>query len=390
MTIPMKRIYRIALRECGIMRGNLIYLFCLVLFPLLVIFFFTSLLEKGQPTDLPVGVVDFDNSSMTRTLTHKLDAFQTTKVVAHFPNINEARKAIQRNEIVGFIYFPKNTMADLLASRQPKVSFYYSQVCVTSGSLVFRDLKTITMLGSAAVGSAKLSALGKTPDEIKAFLMPISINLHPINNPEIDYNVYLSTALAPACLMLFFFLISAYSIGTEMKFNRSKEWMAMADNNIVIALIGKMLPQFLINLTMMYFYMYYLYGVLHFPHSGSVLSVLILGLLAVLAGQGFGVFAFGLMPSLRMSMSICSLWAALSFSVMGASFPLSAMNPIIQAIAQLFPMRHYFMIYRICVFNGYPIMDAWPYIGALIIIAALPLIVLHNIKKAMLTYVYIP
>ena len=55
-----------------------------------------------------------------------------------------------------------------------------------------------------------------------------------------------------------------------------------------------------------------------------------------------------------------------------------------------FPMRHYFMIYRICVFNGYPIMDAWPYIGALIIIAALPLIVLHNIKKAMLTYVYIP
>lgn len=390
MTSPMRRIYRIALRECGIMRSNYIYLFCLVLFPLLVIFFFTSIMDKGQPTDLPVGVVDLDKSSMTRALTQKLDAFQTTRLVAHFPNINEARKAIQRNEIDGFIYFPKNTMADLLASRQPKISFYYSYACITSGSLVFRDLKTISMLGSAAVGAAKLSALGKTPDEIKAFLMPIAIDLHALNNPEVNYNVYLSTALIPGCLMLFFFLVTAYSIGTEMKFNRSKEWMAIADNNVIIALIGKLLPQFLINLTMMYIYMYYLYGIMGFPHGGSVWSVLLLGLLAVLAGQGFGVFAFGLMPSLRMSMSICSLWAALSFSLMGASFPLSAMDPIIQAIAQLFPMRHYFMIYRICVFNGYPIMEAWLNIGALIIFAALPLLVLNNIKKAMLTYVYIP
>lgn len=386
----MGRIIRIALRECGIMRSNPIYLFCLVLFPLLVVFFFTSFLEKGQPSELPVGVVDLDNSSMSRSLTRKLDAFQTTRIVAHYPNINEARKAIQQNKIDGFIYFPENTMSDLLASRQPKISFYYSYACITSGALVFRDLKTISMLGSAAVGSAKLSALGKKSDEIKAFLQPISIDLHPINNPEINYSVYLSTSLVPACLMLFFFLMSAYSIGTELKFDRSKEWMAMADNNIAVALAGKFLPQFLINLTIMYLYMFYLYCILGFPHAGSVWSILILGLAAVLAGQGFGIFAFGLMPSLRMSMSICSLWAALSFSVMGASFPLSAMNPMIQSLAYLFPMRHYFMFYQRCVFNGFPISDAWLHLGALIIFAALPLLVLPKIKNAMLTYIYIP
>ncbi|MBQ6064207.1 MAG: ABC transporter permease [Prevotella sp.] len=386
----MGRIYRIALRECGIMRGNPIYLFCLVLFPLLVIFFFTSFMEKGQPTDLPVGVVDLDKSSLTRALTRKLDAFQTTRIVAHYPNINEARKAIQQNKIDGFIYFPKNTMSDLLASRQPKISFYYNYACITSGSLVFRDLKTISMLGSAAVGSAKLSALGKTPKEIKAFLQPIAIDLHPLNNPGVNYNVYLSTALIPACLMVFFFLISAYSIGTELKFDRSKEWMALADNNIVVAMTGKVLPHFIINISIMYFYMYYLYGILGFPHAGSIWSILLLGLAAVLAGQGFGIFAFGLMPSLRMSMSICSLWAALSFSAMGSTFPISAMNPMIQSLAQLFPMRHYFMFYQTCIFNGYPISDAWIHLGALFIFAALPLFVLQKIKNAMLTYEYIP
>lgn len=386
----MRRILKIASRECGILMRNPIHIFCMIFFPLLVIFFFTSLLDEGQPEDLPVGVVDLDNTSMTRKLIHRLDAFQSTKVVAHYPNINEARKAIQQNKIYGFIYFPKNTTSDLIASRQPKISFYYSVVSISAGSMVYKDLKTISTLGSAGLGSAKLRALGKTDKEIAAFLQPISIDAHTVNNPEVSYNVFLSTMMIPACLMLFFFLITAYSIGTEVKFGSSKDWLAMADNNMGVALIGKLLPHFLIHLTIMSIYIYYIYGVLRFPHAGSTFNIFLLGILAIVSGQGFGVFAFGLLPSLRMSMSICSLWAALSFSAMGTSFPTSAMDPMIQAITNLFPMRHYFVIYQTCIFNNYPLSEVWINIGALIIFTALPLLVIPNIKKAMLTYVYIP
>ena len=77
----MRRILKIASRECGILMRNPIHIFCMIFFPLLVIFFFTSLLDEGQPEDLPVGVVDHDNTSMTRKLIHRLDAFQSTKVV---------------------------------------------------------------------------------------------------------------------------------------------------------------------------------------------------------------------------------------------------------------------------------------------------------------------
>lgn len=386
----LKQIYRVAVRECGILRSNPVYLFCMVIFPIIVVIFFTSLMDEGQPTNMPVGVVDQDNTATTRTLIRRLDAFQSTDIVAHYPNINEARNAIQRNEIYAFIYFPKNTTNELLASQIPKISFYYSYASITSGALLFRDLKTIATLGSAAVGKAKLSAIGKTDDEIRTFLQPISIDLHPINNPEINYNVYLSTSLPPACLMLFIFLITAYSIGTELKFTRSKEWMRMAGNNIWLALTGKMLPQFLIFLTITYAYLFYVFYIMGFPHTGGLGSILLLGLLTVLSAQGFGIFTFGLTPSLRMSMSICSLWAALSFSVMGATFPLSAMGPEIESLAWLFPMRHYFMIYQINIFNGYPLLDAWPHVAALVLFAALPLLVIYRIRKAMLEYVYIP
>ena len=174
----IKQIYRIALRECGILRSNPIYAFCMVVFPVLVVVFFTSLMTEGQPVNMPVGVVDQDNTATTRALIRRLDAFQTTKVVAHYANINDARRAVQEGDIYAFLLIPKGTTDGMVSARQPKISFYYSQVTLLAGSTLFKDLKTICTLGSAAVGSAKLSALGKTEREIQAFLQPIALDMH--------------------------------------------------------------------------------------------------------------------------------------------------------------------------------------------------------------------
>ena len=79
----------------------------MVAFPVAVIFFFTSLLSSGQPQEMPVGVVDLDNTSTTRALIRKLDGFQSSEVVAYYSTPAEAREAIQNNEIYGFLYIPE-------------------------------------------------------------------------------------------------------------------------------------------------------------------------------------------------------------------------------------------------------------------------------------------
>ena len=59
------QIFDIALRELDILRKNPIYAFCMVVFPLMTVLFFTSMLDDGQTHDLPIGVVDQDDSSMS-------------------------------------------------------------------------------------------------------------------------------------------------------------------------------------------------------------------------------------------------------------------------------------------------------------------------------------
>ena len=379
-----------ALREVRIMLHNPMYGCCMVVFPILAMIFFTSLMDEGLPEDMPVGVVDLDNTTTSRSLIRRLDGFQSSKVVAHYTSVAEARRAIQENQIYAFLYIPKGTTDDLLASRQPKISYYYNLASIMSGSLLMKDLKTISTLGSAGVGQATMRAKGYTQKQIMAFLQPIRIDLHQVGNPYTNYNSYLSTVFVPGIMMLFIFMISAYSLGMELKFDTGKEWLAMADNRIVVAIIGKFLTQALIWLALIFFYEFYVFSILGFPHQGSVAMLILLAVLEVFAAQGFGIFAFGLMPSLRMSLSVCSLWAVLSMSMAGSAFPVMGMDGALQSLSWLFPLRHYYMVYQICVFNGFPLLEAWFHFVAMVGFMLLPWFVISKIKNAMLTYVYIP
>ena len=179
-------------------------------------------------------------------------------------------------------------------------------------------------------------------------------------------------------------------ISTGESLRAMEELVNQAGGNIVVAIIGKFLIQTLVFMAVIAFYEFYIYHVLHFPRQGGVEMIVLLCLLQVISSIGFGIFAFGLMPSLRMSMSVCSLWAVLSLSMAGSAFPIMGMDEPLQSLSWLFPLRHYYMLYQITVFNGYPLIDSWFHLVALIGFTLLPWFVVGKIKNAMLNYVYIP
>ena len=386
----LRQILDIALRELNILRKNRIYGFCMIVFPVLLVIFFTTMLDDGIPQDLPIGVVDQDNSATSRGLVRNLDAMQNSRVVYRFANVTEARNAMQEGKVYAYLYIPEGTAAKLMAGRQPKISYYYTMTCMTAGSMASKDLKTIGMLGSMAVGKATLSAKGATDGQIKAALQPVTIDAHMIANPEGSYNYSLTTVFVPGILMLFMALLSSYSLGMEMIFDTGKEWLARADGNIVVAIIGKYIVHALVFLLVIFAFLYYIFDVLHFPRLGDTWSIVRLTLLQVAASLGFGIFTFGIMPSLRMSMSISSLWSVLGLSMCGSAFPILGMDPPLQSMSWLFPLRHYWMIYQATVLNGFPVIDVWFHLVALVAFTLLPWFVLRKVKNAMLNYVYIP
>lgn len=377
-------------RECRRLVSRPLYLFSMVGAPLFCYIFFTTLMGSGLPQDMPVGIVDQDQTSTTRQLVRTLDAFQQSKVVAHYPAFNEAREAMQRREIYGFYYIPEGTTAEAQAQRRPTVSFYTNNTLLIAGSLLFKDMKTMSELASGAVVQATLLAKGATDDQAMAYLQPIIIDTHPLQNPWLNYSVYLNNTFAPGVLMLLIFMVTVFSIGVEIKERTARQWLRMGHNSIWISLAGKLLPHTAIFFLMGILYNVYLYGFLHFPCNSGIGPMLLATLCLVLASQGMGILMIGILPTLRLGLSFASLWGVLSFSMCGLSFPLMGMHPTLQALANLFPLRHYFLIYVDQALNGYPMIYSWTNYVALLLFMLLPFLVAPRLKGALIYYKYIP
>lgn len=386
----MPTILKIARRELRRMASKPIYWFCMIAAPLFCFVFFTSLMAEGLPTDMPLGLVDNDNTTTSRSLTRNLDAFEMTSIKEQYANVTEAREAVQRGDIYGFYYIPKGTTRKAKRQELPVVSFYTNYSYLVAGSLLYRDMRTMSELASGAASRTVLYAKGATEKQAMAFLQPIVIDSHAINNPWLNYNVYLSNVILPGLLMLFIFMVTVFSIGTEVKYNTVHDWLIMARGSMFHALAGKLLPQTLIFFLIGIAFAIGLYGVLHFPCHCGLPTMLLVMFLGIIGAQGLGVFMFAMLPTLRMSLSFASLWGVISFSICGMSYPVMAMHPTLQGLSLLFPLRHYFLLYVNCALDGYPLMNAAPYVVGLLLFASLPLLLLRRLKKMLLVVPYIP
>ena len=367
-----------------------LYIFCMVVAPLLCVIFFTTLMKEGLPTKLPIAAVDLDNTSTSRQLLRNLNTLQQTDIVEKYNSIEEARKSMQRGDIYGFFYLPRNLSKEAQSQKQPTISFYTNNSFMVAGSLLFKDMKTMGELAAGGVSRTMLYAKGATEEEAMAIIRPISINTHPLNNPWLNYSVYLTNTIVQGIMTLMILLITVFSIGVEIKEKSAKQWLKMSNYNIGTALAGKLIPQFIIWFIFGMFVLTLFYGYLSFPCNGGIFPMILAMVLLILACQGLAVFIIGMFPVLRMGLSLASLLGVLSFSITGFSFPVMAMHPTLQGLSVLFPLRHYFLIYVNSALNGYSMSYAWTNYFALLIFMMLPFFILKRLQTALLHYKHMP
>lgn len=377
-------------REWKRIAAHPIYLFCMVLAPLFCYYFFTSLMRQGLPESLPMGLVDEDHTTTTRDLARNLDAFQMSDITHEYPNVTEARRAVQKGDIYGFYLIPHGTTKQAQLQRVPMVSFYTNYSYLVAGSLLYRDMRMMSELASGAASRTVLYAKGATEGQAMAYLQPIVIDMHAVGNPWLNYNIYLSNIIIPGMLGIFIFMVTVYSLGSELKFDTADELMASSNDSIIVALTTKLLPHTIVFLLMGTLYVLLLYGYLHFPCNCGIPRMWCVMALFVLACQGLGVFMFTMLPTLRMGLSFASLWGVISFSISGMSFPVMTMHPILQGLSYLFPLRHYYLLYVNSALDGYILANAWPFVLGMIGFMVLPIPFLGRLKKVMKTYAYEP
>lgn len=368
-------------REFGIIRRKPVYLLGSVVMMAVCCLFYLTFFKAGLPEELPIGVVDMDNSSLSRNFCSQLDATQLGKVV-HFDSFSDARDAMQIGEVASVCVIPKNMAADVYANRQPTFTYYVNSLYMIAGALSYKDVLTMVTLTGGAVQREVFRAKGLSDGEIMGMIQPITIDEHHIGNPMTNYSIYLNNIILPGLLCLSIVFVLIYALGSELRYGTSKELMETADGSFAAALFGKLAPYTLVYLLMGLTLDLLMYGVCKFPVAGSVGNMMLLMMVFILACEAVAVTIVGLLPTLRFALSIAALFTILGFSFSGFTFPVEAMPKAIQGIAVLFPLRFYYLAYVQEAIYGTGLGDWWPYLVCLLLFLVGPLCVSGRLKRA--------
>lgn len=376
-----QRIIAVARRELRIIRQRPIYLLGSVGVIAFCAIFFLTFLKDGLPSDVPIGLVDYDYSSTSRNFCQQLDATQLGKVV-HYDSFAAAREDMNRGKIAAVCVVPVGMNDDIQANRQPKITFYVNGLYFVGGALAWKDLLQMVNLTNGAVQRQAFRARGYNDSQIMGMIRPVDVDVHQIGNVGTNYNYYLSSVLLPGVLEMIVIIVLIYSLGAELKYGTSRHLLQTSGNSIVTALAGKLLVWTLTFSAIGLILILLLFHRLHFPLAGSIWNMFLGIFLMIFASEAIAIFILEMLPVPRLALSIGALYSVLGFSLSGFTLPIEAMPPYIQGLAAAFPLRHYYLFYVQEAIFGAGFAGWWKQVIYLLIFILLPLIGLVRLKKA--------
>lgn len=368
-------------RELRIMRNRPVYFLGSVAVIAFCAIFYLTFFKDGLPNELPIGVVDYDHSSLSRNLSRQLDATQLGKVY-HFDTFSEARLEMQRGNLTGILVLPEGLYSDVTASRQPEISYYLNGLYFVGGALAYKDLLTMINMYNGGVKREAFRLRGYNEGAIMNMIQPIKVDTHQIGNAYTNYGYYLTNILLPAVLEMIVILVLIYSLGTELKYGTSRHLLATSGGSIITALAGKLIVYTILFSAIGLILILLLYDWMHFPIYGSVWNMLIAIILMVIASEGVAIFILGCLPVPRLALSIGALYSILGFSMSGFTLPIEALPAWIQGLAVAFPIRHYYLFYVHEVIFGSGFAGWWQEAIHMMLFAFLPLAVLPRLSNA--------
>ena len=366
-------------RELRRMTSRRIYFAACIVLPLFSLVFMATIFGHGQMENLPVGVVDADQTSLSRSIIRMVDATPELQVTKQYANETEARKAIQRKEIYGYLLIPSGIKS---------LCYYYHNAMLSVGGELHSTFETILKQVSVTPIVTEAVGLGESQTNITSFLIPVSEEEMVSYNPNRNYAIYLTQPFFFVFLQVLLLLVTTYALGSESKFGTSDEWLQMAKGNIGIAVIGKLLPYTFIFMVMGVLANVVFFNWMQMPLPCSLWVINGITILFILATQALALLLYAIFPVLSLIISVVSMIGSLGATLSGVTFPVNFMDTPVYWTSFLFPIRHFVEVVQSLLYLEGSFSNYWTNLVILLLFILSPILLLPRLKRALLTHRY--
>lgn len=283
---------------------------------------------------LPVAVVDNDNTQASRKLTRMLDATAQANVKYDAISLDAAKELFFEQKINGVLYIAQGFEANSLSQQQNHVSVYadgsyfmlYNNFLNASANVIFEQANQIQISNFEKAGLSQTQA--------KAQAKPLDYKIEQLYNPYAGY----ATALMPGVLILILQQVILIGIsmvmGSQSEFGKYKVY---ANYSSITVTLGKLLTMFALYIPLVFYLLWFNYNLWGYPSNGSDWELILLLIPYLLSVIFAGISLGGLMRKRESSILYLAVFSVFFIMISGISWPREGMADWLYIAGKILP-----------------------------------------------------
>lgn len=283
-------------------------------------FFYPAAYQSQVASQLPIVIVDQDQSLLSRNISRKIEVIRSVKVIYHTTNYAEAKQLLIEQKADAIFLIPAHLETSILRGENSGLALYLS------GAYLIRTRE----IGQGLSGTIK-DAIGEklSPLLQTVHLEPsVSLNEYALYNPLGGYGSYIFPAVAALIvqqtLLLGVGFLIVFLKQAQFKFSLAK-------------LVGISLACTFIGVLSCLYYFGFIYWLQDYPRDANLIALLIATPVFVLSVVCLSLWLGSLFDRPERAAQVLTFTSVPFFLLTGASWPLESMPAWMSTFAWIIP-----------------------------------------------------
>ena len=341
---------------------------CAIFFgaPVLYGILFGYVYQQAKVVDLPIVIVDQDNSPLSNTI---IDAFEDNEALL----VKDRRYApgdileeMPVEQYAAVVTLPSGFEGDILQKRYPEVRVDLNMANILNANTASKNIQQVLMTLNAGIEIEGLQKQGLSPSQAKVSYESFKVNFNKLYNSTGNYLSFMLPGLLGAIMQQVIFLAMALVFSRDFEDGYFKN-LVKKNKSSWYLIVLKATP-FLLFLPLMWFIVSRLFVFFNVEAAIFNIPMLVLVSLLSLASMGIGMLFSIAIPNQLKATELLMVISTPAFVLSGFTWPSLAIPGFINGIAQSIPVTQFLAAFRKVAYYGGDMADILPEIKMLLII----------------------
>lgn len=350
----------------------------LFIYPMLIALLLFAIFYGESIRKLPVGVVDLDHSTTSQKIINYLNTVPEINLENkhRYTDLHLAKEALQNSSIYGLIYIPPYFEQNMLSGQSPEFTTFYNNQYMTVGGTLNRVISTALSSILVDIQITKMTANGQPFKLAMLQVSPISLVLHPLFNPTLNFIFSLANGVYPVIIQILLMMIVTASMQSYWKDNDGFIQYCTHHTHVFRSIFLVKIPIYLM-LFLFYFVLFDSILVFHFDFTiaGHYLFMILGTILFIIATVSISIMFSLLLPDKMRNYGVIGILASPAFGFTGLMFPHIAMNGFAHFWASIIPLNWFMDIRLNCMVRGADVFSYLTAFIALLLMIFVPLLI---------------